>query len=77
MDEVKAREALEKELAEREAELADALREKYRTEQVDRLQAKQAKGPDLTKLRRNRMTNDEKSYVIQEFGIDVYNKLPL
>lgn len=77
MDETEARDALKAELAEREAELAEALREKQRTEQINRLHEKQSKGPDLTKLRRNRMSNDEKRYVIQEFGIDVYNKLPL
>ena len=71
------RERLAKLLEDSEAELMDLLYHKEATTELEKLRKKKAKPPQFSKLRRSKMSRDEKRKVITEFGIDTYNEIPL
>ena len=71
------RERLAKLLEDSEAELMDLLYHKEATTELEKLKEKQSKPPAISKMRRSKMTRDEKREVIKLFGIEEYNRIPL
>lgn len=68
---------LEERLAETEAKLAEAEREKEREGEIEKMREKRDAVPKLANLKRSKMDQQTKRRVIAEFGIDVYEELPL
>ena len=71
------REELEARLTETEEALAEAEREKEREAEIEKMREKRDAVPKLANLKRSKMDDQTKRRVIAEFGIDVYNELPL
>ena len=71
------REKLKALIEEGENELLDFLYRKEAYSELEKLKEKQGKPPAISKMRRSKMTRDEKREVIKLFGIDEYNRIPL
>lgn len=74
--EAEKREEIERVIAETEDALLALQYEGRKNEELEKLRAKQEKPPELSKLRRSKMTRKQKEQVIKEFGVDTYEKLP-
>ncbi|WP_018949506.1 hypothetical protein [Thioalkalivibrio sp. ALMg11] len=77
LDENNEREELQEQIQRKEEELAFSIYEKQKQEQLEKFRAKKEEPPKLTGVRRSKLSQCDKKRIIHEFGIDVYNELPL
>ena len=71
------RQELEDAIRQKEEALAFAEYEKQKQEQLEKFREKRESPPKLTNVRRSKLSNFDKRRIIHEYGIDVYNELPL
>lgn len=75
-DEQERRERVKTLLQETEDSLLALAYEKEKNSELEKLRAKKGKPPELAKMRRSKMSRDDKKKVIEQFGIDVYEEIP-
>lgn len=71
------RQELEDRLAETQAALEEAEKEKEREAEIEKMREKRDQPPKLANLKRSKMNQEQKRKVISEYGIDVYEELPI